>query len=63
MGEYSDSDTAGIGPVKLTKEWKQYTIDLTGKDLSYILGGFCWAASLDMNPEGMIFYLDEIRYE
>jgi len=63
MGEYSDSDTAGIGPVKLTKEWKQYTIDLTGKDLSYIIGGFCWAASLDMNPDGMTFYLDEIRYE
>lgn len=63
MGEYSDSDTAGIGPVKLTKEWKQYTIDLTGKDLSYIIGGFCWAANLDNNPEGMTFYLDEIRYE
>lgn len=63
MGEYSDSDTAGIGPVKLTKEWKQYTVDLTGKDLSYIIGGFCWAASLDMNPEGMTFFLDEIRYE
>ncbi|MFC1755579.1 hypothetical protein ACFL96_19675 [Thermoproteota archaeon] len=63
MGEYSDSDSAGIGPVKLTKEWKQYTIDLTGKDLSYILGGFCWSASLDVNPEGATFFLDEVRYE
>jgi len=63
MGEYSDSDSAGIGPVVLTKEWKQYTIDLTGKDLSYIIGGFCWSTNIDVNPDGITFYLDEIRYE
>lgn len=63
MGEYSDSDTAGIGPVVLDKEWKQYTIDLTGKDLSYIIGGFAWATNLDVNPDGAVFYLDEIKYE
>jgi len=63
MGEYSDSDSAGIGPVVLTKDWKQYTIDLAGKDLSYIIGGFCWATNIDVNPEGITFYLDEIRYE
>jgi len=63
-GEYIDSDSASIGPVKLSKEWKQYEIDLRGKDLSYIIGGFCWATNIDVNnPEGIIFYLDEIRYE
>jgi hypothetical protein len=63
MGEFSDSDTAGIGPVIMEKEWKQYTIDLKGKDLSYIIGGFCWASNLDVNPDGAVFYLDEIKYE
>lgn len=63
MGEYSDSDTAGVGPVILEKEWKQYTIDLAGKDLSYVLGGFGWATNLDVNPDGAVFYLDEIKYE
>ena len=63
MGEFSDSDSAGIGPVILTKEWKQYTIDLKGKDLSYIIGGFCLATNADVNPDGCAFYLDEIRYE
>ena len=63
MGEYSDSDTAGIGPVVLDKEWKQYTIDLQGKDLSYVIGGFAWATNLDVNPDGATFYLDEIKYE
>ena len=63
MGEYSDSDTAGIGPVVLEKEWKQYTIDLQGKDLSFIIGGFAWSSNLDVNPDGCVFYLDEIKYE
>lgn len=63
MGEYSDSDSVSIGPVILNKEWKQYTIDLKGKDMSYIIGGFCWTTSIDNNPEGATFYLDEIKYE
>lgn len=62
-GEYADSDVAGIGPVVLTTEWQQFTIDLEGKDLSSISGGFCWATNLDVNPEGATFYLDDIRYE
>jgi len=62
-GVYPDSDIAGIGPVLLTKEWKEYEIDLRGKDLSYISGGFCWATNLDVNPNGATFYLDDIRYE
>lgn len=62
-GLYPDSDIAGIGPVLLADEWKQYEIDLRGKDLSYISGGFAWATNLDVNPEGATFYLDDIRYE
>jgi len=63
MGEFSDSDSASIGPVILNKDWTQYTIDLKGKDMSYMIGGFCWATNIDNNPEGATFYLDEIKYE
>jgi hypothetical protein len=63
MGEFSDSDTAAIGPVILNKEWTQYTIDLKGKDMTYIIGGFCWSTNADVNPEGATFYLDEIKFE
>jgi len=63
MGEFSDSDSAMIGPVLLNKEWTQYTIDLKGKDASYIIGGFAWSINVDNNPEGATFYLDEIKYE
>jgi len=62
-GTYPDSDSASIGPVMLTTEWKQYEIDLRGKDLGHISGGFCWATNLDSNPNGCTFYLDDIRYE
>lgn len=62
-GEFPDSDQESIGPVVLTKEWKQYTIDLADTDLSYIAGGFCWATSAQSVPNGVTFYLDDIRYE
>ena len=63
MGEFSDSDVALVGPVILNKEWTQYTIDLKGKDMSYILGGFAFSLNVDNNPEGAIFYLDELKFE
>ena len=62
-GEYPDSDSAAVGPIELTGKWQQYSIDLAGKDLSYIIGGFCFAASKDDNPNGFVIYLDDIIYE
>ena len=62
-GNYPDTDTAVIGPVILSNEWRQYTIDLRGKDLSYISGGFSWATNVDVNHKNCIFYLDQIQYE
>ena len=62
-GRYNDSDSASIGPVKLSRKWKQYTISLKGKDLHYISGGFCLTVRKQDNPSGCTFYLDEIRYE
>lgn len=62
-GKRPDSDVAWIGPIELTKEWTQYRIDLNGKDLRYICGGFCFTVLRTDNPRGCTFYLDEIRYE
>ncbi len=63
MGNYPDTDIAVIGPVILSGEWRRYTIDLRGKDLSYVSGGIAWSTSEDVNPETCTFYLDEIRFE
>lgn len=60
---YPDSDTASIGPVILTNQWKEYTIDLRGKDLTHISGGFAWTANVDANPHHCTFYLDDISYQ
>lgn len=62
-GEYADSDCAGTSEVTLTSDWKEYSIDLTGKDLSSIAGGFCWVANAASNPNGFTIYLDDIIYE
>lgn len=48
------------GTIILTRDWKQYTIDLQGRDLSSVIGGFCWIASALPNPSGCVFYLDDI---
>ncbi len=63
MGNYPDTDIAVIGPVILSNEWRRYSVDLRGKDLSYISGGIAWSTSEDVNPETCTFYLDEIRFE
>jgi len=62
-GAFSDSDVAWLKGIKLTREWKQYTIDLSKSDLSSISGGFCIVFSKKDNPRGCTVYLDEIRYE
>jgi len=62
-GDVGDTDSASIGPVTLTQDWKQYTIDLSGKSLVHIIGGFAWSASRTDNPQGFSIYLDNIRFE
>lgn len=62
-GQYPDSAKAEIGPVILTSNWRQYTIDLAGADLSCISGGFYWMMDKNSNPDGAVIYIDDIRYE
>lgn len=62
-GEYPDSDSQAIGPVELSTQWQKFSVDLADKDLSSIIGGFCFSASKDDNPSGFTIYLDDIQYE
>lgn len=57
---YGDS-AQGKEHVRLTTEWKEYQIDLAGKDLSRIKTGFGWVVAGQGKP--ITFYLDDIRYE
>ncbi|MDD5270707.1 MAG: hypothetical protein PHE80_05925 [Candidatus Omnitrophica bacterium] len=62
-GDFPDTVTKELNELKLGSQWKQYSIDLTGRDLSNISGGFCWTADGKLNPKGCTFYLDEVVYE
>ena len=60
---YHDSFEISLGRVTLTNEWRKYEITLAGQDLSSVIGAFAWVATGSANPGGVIFYLDDIRYE
>jgi len=49
------------GVIKLTKEWKQYSIDLKGQDLSSLIGGFCWVTNVSDNRKSCTIYVDDIE--
>lgn len=51
------------GPIRLSNQWKKYTISLKGKDLSSVLGGFCWVAENYSNPRGSTIFLDDITID
>ncbi|NIM17440.1 MAG: hypothetical protein GTO45_35965, partial [Candidatus Aminicenantes bacterium] len=51
------------GTITLTSQWEQYSIDLQGNDLSYVLSGFGWVATaVDNNHQNITFYLDDIYW-
>lgn len=63
MNPYPDSTPVVKQTFVLTAQWAQYSLDLTGLDLSYVLGGFGWVASAALNPGGAVFFLDDIEYQ
>ena len=60
--KYKDSFTSKSKKIILEKEWRRYHLSLINKDLSCVIGGFCWVANKSGNPNGLIFYLDDIQY-
>ncbi|HZY38144.1 MAG TPA: hypothetical protein VFE53_15920 [Mucilaginibacter sp.] len=60
---YKDSCPKVSQTVSLTRNWQKYTINLTCQDMSSVIGGFLWSASYTSNPNGLVFYLDDIHFE
>lgn len=60
---YPDSDAIATGPILLSNEWTEYTVDLTPFEMFYMATGFGVLVKRDQNPYGCVFYLDDIRYE
>lgn len=50
--------------VTLTREWCEYAIPLTGKNMTNVLLGFGWQTKSALNDfDDITFYLDEISYD
>ncbi|PXF59348.1 MAG: hypothetical protein C4B58_03270 [Deltaproteobacteria bacterium] len=63
MKPYPDSSPKiGTSLTTLSTNWTEYTLDLSGLDLSYVLGGFGWAAPTRTSSP-IVFYLDDIYYD
>ena len=59
--KFFDTGRGKLEKVSLTREWKQYSIDVAGQDLSRIKTGFVFVLAGQDRP--VIFYLDAIRFE
>ncbi len=59
--KYPDSATGETGSLTLTPEWKEYAVELEGKDLTRIKTGFVWTLAGQGSP--VVFFLDDIRFE
>ncbi len=62
-GEFTDTADVDFGPIILKKHWERYVIDLKEYNLSYIIGGFAFVVTTESNPNGVVFYLDEVVFE
>lgn len=64
IAPFPDSNTKiTLGFITLTNEWTEYSIDLSGADLSYIGSGFGFVLSGTKSGDTeSVFYLDDIRF-
>ena len=56
---YKDSLDAPLFAT-LTTEWVEYTINISKKNLSSVIGGFYWYSANTDNPDGATFYIDTV---
>lgn len=68
VADYGDSlEYPRTTTAEVTNEWKQYEIDLSGAELSHIIGGFVWTLDWQeleqRNYQEIEFYLDDVRFE
>ena len=61
--EFPDSDSKISDIFILSKDWQKFALDLEDVDMACISNIFSWLTDKQMNPDGCVFYLDNIRYE
>lgn len=63
-GPHPDSQQPALSTdiITLTSQWTTYTIDLRGRNLSQVIGGFGFVTDKCLNTKPITFYLDSIYY-
>jgi len=63
-GSHGDSfPKRTLGYITLDATWREYEIDLTGLDLSHVVGLFGFVLNAPNSPDGATFYIDEVCYD
>ncbi|MCX6565151.1 MAG: hypothetical protein NTW38_01790 [Candidatus Aminicenantes bacterium] len=58
--KYSDTYERSLDVIRLQPTWQEYRVDLSGADLSNVIGAFAWSASAADNNGEVHFYLGEL---
>jgi hypothetical protein len=62
-GLYHDSFEKSLGKQPLPNDWTNYVIDLSGQNLSSVIGAFAWVAAGNDNRGHVVFYISNIVIE
>ncbi len=62
-GPYPDTFRVETPVLTLTTAWQNYEMDLTGKDLTRVVGAFCCVLNKTDNPAGGTFFVDQVMYD
>jgi hypothetical protein len=62
-GDVSPTPGKSTGTITLSRDWAQYQIDLSEINLTNAVGLFLWTATDSNNPQGAVFYLDDIQFK
>ena len=63
-GSYPDSVGLKTKTMVLDREWQEVRVLVGGYDLSKLHNGFLWLVDgADVQGDGLVFYLDDVRYE
>ncbi len=62
---YPDSLRPAVttGFIELAGDWQKYTIDLRGRNLTHLIGGFGLVSNKCANPQGATIFVDDVIFE